>query len=110
MGPPKCTAQTVPASQTETTSVSGEAKESSKPEPETNPPWKQLPARFLPPPPRPQTFRLQRGIRAWDREGQQRLQDARQRLWSQASNTREKQAETSRRLQPESPAETTPKP
>jgi hypothetical protein len=57
-------------------------------------------ARYAPPPPRPQTFQTRSGLRAWDHDGQQRLREARNRLWNAANGARERQQGPHQRLVP----------
>jgi hypothetical protein len=95
--PPTCVAQATPASPAGPKPNTGKSKEYEK-------------ARFLTPPPRPQTFRLQRGLRSWDREGRQRIEEARNRLWAQAAGARESQANVRQRLRPNASAASEPAP
>jgi hypothetical protein len=108
---PRCAAQTAPSNQAQASASpakeaneANQAREPSQAEPKTRAAAERE-ARFLTPPPRPQTFRPQRGQRTWEREGRQRLVEARGRLWARAHDAREQHAETIRRLRPEPAAE-----
>jgi hypothetical protein len=95
----RCSAQTASVSRTQTgSSATKQADDPSQPESQTGARAESYAARFPAPAPRPQTLRPQNGERPWEREGRQRMLEARGRLWAHARNTRDGYAETRRRL------------